>query len=61
MKNYGRPDRRIDRMERHLAWFDRHLRRRQPAASVRPKAKVGPAGPKAAATSGPAAGRARPS
>lgn len=25
MKNYGRPDRRIDRMERHLAWFDRHL------------------------------------
>ena len=23
MKNYGRPDRRIDRMERHLAWFDR--------------------------------------
>ena len=27
MKNYGRPDRRIDRMERILAWFDRHLRR----------------------------------
>ena len=26
MKNYGRPDRRIDRMERILAWFDRHLR-----------------------------------
>lgn len=23
MKNYGRPDRRIDRMERILAWFDR--------------------------------------
>ncbi len=61
MKNYGRPDRRIDRMERHLAWFDRHLRRRRPAASVRPKAKVGPAAPKVAATSGPAAGRARPS
>ena len=28
MKNYGRPDRRIDRQERILAWFDRHLRRR---------------------------------
>jgi dipeptidyl aminopeptidase/acylaminoacyl peptidase len=27
MKNYGRPDRRIDRMERHLAWFERHLSR----------------------------------
>ena len=27
MKNYGRPDRRIDRMERILDWFDRHLRR----------------------------------
>ena len=26
MKNSGRPDRRIDRMERILAWFDRHLR-----------------------------------
>lgn len=26
MKNYGRPDRRIDRMERTLAWFDRWLR-----------------------------------
>jgi dipeptidyl aminopeptidase/acylaminoacyl peptidase len=25
MKNYGRPDRRIDRMERILAWFDRYL------------------------------------
>jgi dipeptidyl aminopeptidase/acylaminoacyl peptidase len=25
MKNYGRPDRRIDRMERILAWFDRFL------------------------------------
>ncbi len=25
MKNYGRPDRRIDRMERILAWFDRWL------------------------------------
>jgi len=28
MKNSGRPDRRIDRMERTLAWFDGHLRRR---------------------------------
>lgn len=27
MKNYGRPDRRIDRMERILAWFDGHRRR----------------------------------
>jgi dipeptidyl aminopeptidase/acylaminoacyl peptidase len=27
MKNYGRPDRRIDRMERILAWFDRFLPR----------------------------------
>ena len=26
MKNTGRPDRRIDRMERTLAWFDRFLR-----------------------------------
>ena len=26
MKNYGRPDRRIDRMERILAWFDGHRR-----------------------------------
>ena len=26
MKSNGRPDRRIDRMERILAWFDRHLR-----------------------------------
>ncbi|MEP6680026.1 MAG: prolyl oligopeptidase family serine peptidase [Chloroflexota bacterium] len=25
MKNYGRPDRRIDRMERMLGWFDRFL------------------------------------
>jgi dipeptidyl aminopeptidase/acylaminoacyl peptidase len=25
MKNYGRPDRRIDRMERTLAWFDRWM------------------------------------
>lgn len=25
LKNYGRPDRRIDRMERILAWFDRYL------------------------------------
>ncbi len=29
----GRPDRRIDRMERVLAWFDRHLGRAAPAAS----------------------------
>jgi dipeptidyl aminopeptidase/acylaminoacyl peptidase len=27
MKSYGRPDRRIDRLERILDWFDRHLRR----------------------------------
>ncbi|HEX7196122.1 MAG TPA: S9 family peptidase [Candidatus Limnocylindria bacterium] len=27
MKNSGRPDRRIDRMERILAWFDRYVRR----------------------------------
>ena len=26
MKNYGRTDRRIDRMERILAWFDRYLK-----------------------------------
>ena len=25
MKNYGRPDRRIDRIERTLAWFERYL------------------------------------
>lgn len=29
MKNSGRPDRRIDRMERILDWFDRHLLRTQ--------------------------------
>jgi len=28
MKNSGRADRRIDRIERILAWFDRHLRQR---------------------------------
>ena len=27
LKNYGRPDRRIDRMDRVLAWFDRYLGR----------------------------------
>lgn len=26
LKNEGRPDRRIDRMERILAWFDRYLK-----------------------------------
>jgi hypothetical protein len=26
MKSEGRPDRRIDRMERTLAWFDRWVR-----------------------------------
>jgi dipeptidyl aminopeptidase/acylaminoacyl peptidase len=26
MKSYGRPDRRIDRIERILAWFDRYVR-----------------------------------
>jgi len=25
MKSYGRPDRRIDRLERIVAWFDTHL------------------------------------
>jgi len=25
MKSYGRPDRRVDRLERIVAWFDRHL------------------------------------
>jgi hypothetical protein len=25
MKSSGRPDRRIDRLERILAWLDRHL------------------------------------
>ena len=30
MKNSGRPDRRIDRMERILAWFDRHMPRSGP-------------------------------
>jgi dipeptidyl aminopeptidase/acylaminoacyl peptidase len=65
MKNYGRPDRRIDRMERTLAWFDRHLRRARHVGragpSVRRRATVGPmAGRSAAATSGRAAGRARP-
>jgi dipeptidyl aminopeptidase/acylaminoacyl peptidase len=29
MKSSGRPDRRIDRMERLLAWFDRHVRGRR--------------------------------
>jgi dipeptidyl aminopeptidase/acylaminoacyl peptidase len=35
MRSSGRPDRRIDRMERLLDWFDAHLRRgaRRPAAS----------------------------
>ncbi|HEX7173434.1 MAG TPA: S9 family peptidase [Candidatus Limnocylindria bacterium] len=28
LKNYGRPDRRIDRMERIIGWFDRHRRPR---------------------------------
>ncbi|HUF07179.1 MAG TPA: prolyl oligopeptidase family serine peptidase [Candidatus Binatia bacterium] len=27
MKSYGRPDRRIDRLERTLAWFEKHLGR----------------------------------
>lgn len=31
MKSSGRPDRRIDRMERILAWFDRHVRGRRSA------------------------------
>jgi dipeptidyl aminopeptidase/acylaminoacyl peptidase len=64
MKNYGRPDRRIDRMARTLDWFERHLRRAGRAApSVTRKAggpRVAAAGRTAAATSGRAAGRARP-
>jgi len=28
MRSSGRPDRRIDRLERLLAWFDAHFRRR---------------------------------
>jgi dipeptidyl aminopeptidase/acylaminoacyl peptidase len=32
MKNHGRPDRRIDRMERILAWFDEHRRARGKSA-----------------------------
>ncbi len=35
MKNHGRPDRRIDRMERMLAWFDRHLGATEESASRR--------------------------
>ena len=34
LKNYGRPDRRIDRMERILAWFDRYLGRGRRQAAV---------------------------
>jgi dipeptidyl aminopeptidase/acylaminoacyl peptidase len=66
MKNYGRPDRRIDRMERTLAWFDRYLRRAGgAAASVREREptvgrRAAAAGRTAVATSGRAAGRARP-
>lgn len=26
MKSHGRPDRRIDRLERTLAWFSKHIR-----------------------------------
>jgi dipeptidyl aminopeptidase/acylaminoacyl peptidase len=29
MKSTGRPDRRIDRMERILAWFDRWVREKE--------------------------------
>ena len=32
MKSSGRPDRRIDRIERILAWFDRHVRRQDARA-----------------------------
>lgn len=31
MRTSGRPDRRIDRMERLLAWFDEHVRRGRPS------------------------------
>ena len=36
MKSSGRPDRRIDRMERVLAWFDRYVRRAQVGRRVAP-------------------------
>ncbi len=36
MKSHGRPDRRIDRMERILAWFERHLN----AGSSSPRRKT---------------------
>lgn len=35
MKNYGRPDRRADRMDRILDWFDRHLRAGGPAQGAK--------------------------
>jgi dipeptidyl aminopeptidase/acylaminoacyl peptidase len=35
MKNYGRPDRRVDRMDRILEWFDRHLRAGPPAGGAK--------------------------
>ena len=38
LKNYGRPDRRIDRMERILAWFEGHRRR---AARLRRTSSAG--------------------
>jgi dipeptidyl aminopeptidase/acylaminoacyl peptidase len=36
MKNCGRPDRRIDRMERILAWFDRWVMAPGPRSGTRP-------------------------
>jgi dipeptidyl aminopeptidase/acylaminoacyl peptidase len=66
MKNYGRPDRRIDRLERHLAWFDRYVRRAGRAGRAGPSVRrTAPtaerrAGRTAEGTSGRAAGRARP-
>jgi dipeptidyl aminopeptidase/acylaminoacyl peptidase len=35
MKNTGRPDRRIDRMERILAWFERWMPARSPKRAGR--------------------------
>jgi dipeptidyl aminopeptidase/acylaminoacyl peptidase len=43
MRTYGRPDRRIDRMERILAWFGTHLRRgASPPATSGSAARRGP-------------------
>jgi dipeptidyl aminopeptidase/acylaminoacyl peptidase len=54
LKNYGRPDRRIDRMERILAWFDRWI---GPRSRVRRRATSGSGAPRARRRSAPAPGR----